>query len=64
MLVITSKIKIICPSCRKEYFLIEESYPMRDKDKLHCKECGYLLKEWNASVTYSLEPVLNKEEKT
>lgn len=28
---------------------------MRDKDKLPCDKCGYILKEWNGGVIYSLE---------
>ncbi len=50
-----SKIKILCPKCGAQYYLIGENYPMRDKDKLPCEKCGYILKEWNGGVIYSLE---------
>lgn len=36
---------------------------MRDKDKLPCDKCGYILKEWNGGVIYSLEKILKQEQK-
>jgi ribosomal protein S27AE len=57
----SSKNIIICPKCGIRYFLLEEDYPMRDKDKLSCEKCGYILKEWNAAVLYSLEKITDKE---
>ena len=53
----SNKTPIKCPNCGKQYFLIEESYPMRDKDKLPCEKCGYILKEWDGGVVYSLESI-------
>lgn len=50
-----SKTQITCPICGEKYYLIAEDYPMRDKDKLPCDKCGYILKEWNGGVIYSLE---------
>lgn len=50
-----SKTQITCPKCGEKYYLIAEDYPMRDKDKLPCDKCGYILKEWNGGVIYSLE---------
>lgn len=58
-----SKTIITCKNCGEKYYLIEESYPMRDKDKLTCEKCGFILKEWDAAVIYSLEPFSNKEDK-
>lgn len=58
-----SKTIITCKNCGEKYYLIEESYPMREKDKLPCEKCGFILKEWNAAVIYSLELVSHKEEK-
>jgi len=31
-----SKTIITCKNCGEKYYLIEESYPMRDKEKLFC----------------------------
>ena len=45
-----SKTIITCKNCGEKYYLIEESYPMREKDKLPCEKCGFILKEWNAAV--------------
>lgn len=57
-----SRTKIICPNCGKKYYLIEEDYPMRDKDELHCDKCNFLLKEWNAAVIYCLEECSDEED--
>ncbi len=46
---------ITCPKCGEKYYLIEENYPMRDKDKLYCEKCDYILKDWDAAVIYYLE---------
>lgn len=59
----SSKTIITCPKCGIKYFLIAEDYPMRDKDKLFCEKCGYILKEWNAAVIYSLERISDKGNK-
>lgn len=53
----SNKTTIICPNCGEHYYLIEESFPMRDKDKLPCKKCGHILKEWDGGVIYSLETI-------
>ncbi|MCR5171931.1 MAG: hypothetical protein K6B73_03585 [Treponema sp.] len=58
-----SKSEITCKNCGEKYYLIEESYPMRDKDKLFCEKCNYILKEWDAAVVYSLEKISAKEDK-
>ena len=57
-----SKTIITCKSCGEKYYLIEENCPMRDKQKLPCEKCGFILKEWNAAVMYSLEPVSYTED--
>lgn len=62
MSIIISKSKIRCSACGKQYYLIEECYPMRDKDELQCEQCGYILKKWNAAVTYYLEDFPNDNE--
>ncbi|MDY5764385.1 MAG: hypothetical protein SPK10_06315 [Treponema sp.] len=58
-----SKRLITCKNCGEKYYLIEENYPMRDKDKLPCEKCGFILKNWDNAVIYSLEPVSQKEDK-
>ena len=58
-----SKTIITCKNCGEKYYLIEENYPMRDKDKLPCEKCGFILKNWDNAVIYSLEPVSQKEDK-
>lgn len=58
-----SKTQITCPKYAEKYYLIAEDYPMRDKDKLPCDKCGYILKEWNGGVIYSLEKILKQEQK-
>lgn len=52
-----NKTIITCQKCGEKYYLIEESYPMRDKDILNCEKCGYVLKEWNSAVIYYLEKI-------
>ena len=37
-----SKTIITCKNCGEKYYLIEESYPMREKDKLPCEKCGFI----------------------
>ena len=56
-----SKRLITCKNCGEQYYLIEENYSMRDKDKLPCEKCGFILKNWDNAVIYSLEPVSEKE---
>ncbi|MBQ8679499.1 MAG: hypothetical protein IJ530_07020 [Treponema sp.] len=50
-----NKTTIICKKCGEKYFITEENYPMRDKGRLTCEKCGYVLKVWNCGAVYSLE---------
>lgn len=47
--------EITCKKCGTKYKLIEQSYPMRDKDSLSCKFCESKVFSWNGGVICSIE---------
>jgi hypothetical protein len=41
--------------CGAIYRETSVKFPLRDKDKFNCERCGTLIKEWNATTSYSYE---------
>jgi len=46
-----------CSKCGAKYKIIEQDYPMRDKDIIQCDFCQNIIHRWNGGVICSSELV-------